>query len=337
MGLKNYIIASILLIILVFGFVHSLELGEYTFSMFDYSLTLSVALWVILPLALLAVVTYLHIIFYGLVKYFKLKALDSDIDSVFSLIEAKLLGKEQKSGFRTKRFKELSNVLNQLEFSTSKDIFSSSNEELNKVVNSIQNINSGKYVSEKIIKPQENSNLAKQNLLNKINEQVDFALDIVKKAENYDTNVVKSAFLKVLSEKSMTTIKKVYKNINFDKELACKLFEKDRENSEFGLENSEILDILKNIKFTKNDYVEMARNYRISLNPDKIIDLFEKLSNQNEEAMTAYLYVLSEFEMIDKLREVLINTNENEFISFKALVDLKDAGKHYNLENLSYK
>ena len=337
MGLKNYIIASILLIILVFGFTHSLEFGEYTFSMFDYSLTLPVAVWVVLPLALLSVVTYLHIIFYGLVKYFKLRALDSDMDTVFSLIESKLLEKEQKSNFRTKRFKELSNVLNQLDINASKEIFSSSNEELNKLVSSVQNINSGKYVSEKNIKTQENSNLAKQNLINKINEQVDFALDVVKKSENYDANIVKIAFLKVLSEKSMTTVKKVYKNINFDKELTCKLFEKDRENSEFGLENSEILEVLKNVKLTKNDYVEMAKNYKLSLNPDKIIDLFEKLSNQNEEATTAYLYILSEFEMIDKLREVLANTNENDYVAFKALVDLKDAGKHYNLENLSYK
>ena len=337
MGLKNYIIASILLIILVFGFVHSLELGEYTFSMFEYSLALPVAFWVILPVVLLALVTYLHIIFYGLAKYFRLKALDSDIDTTYSLIENKLLDKEQKSICKTKRFKELANVLNQLDIKVSKEIFSSSNEELNKIISSIQNINDGKYISEKSIKPQENSALAKQNLLNKINEQVDFALDIVKKAENYDQNIVKTAFLKVLSEKSMTTIKKVYKNINFDKEMACKLFEKDRENSEFGFENSEILDIVKNIKLTKNDYIEMAKNYKTSLNPDKIIDLFEQLSNQNEEATSAYLYILLEFEMLDKVREVLASTSDGDFIAFKALIDLKDAGKHYNLENLSYK
>jgi len=259
------------------------------------------------------------------------------MDALFSLIESKLLEKENKSNFRTKRFKELSNVLNQLEIKPSREIFSSSNEELNKIVSSIQSIKDGKYVSEKSIKIQENSTLGKQNLLNKINEQVDFALDVVKKSENYDFDTVKQAFLKVLSEKSMTTIKKVYKNVNFDKELVSKLFEKDRENSEFGFENSEIIDIVKNVKLTKDDYLEMAKNYKSTLNPDKIIDLFEKLSNQNEEATTAYLFVLSEFEMIDKLREVLANTNENEYVSFKALVDLKDCGKHYNLESLSYK
>lgn len=41
--------------------------------------------------------------------------------------------------------------------------------------------------------------------------------------------------------------------------------------------------------------------------------------------------------MIDKLREVLANTQENEFLPFKALLDLKDAGKKYNVETLSYK
>ena len=41
--------------------------------------------------------------------------------------------------------------------------------------------------------------------------------------------------------------------------------------------------------------------------------------------------------MIDKVREVLANTKESEYSPFKALLDLKEAGKHYNLEAISYK
>ena len=41
--------------------------------------------------------------------------------------------------------------------------------------------------------------------------------------------------------------------------------------------------------------------------------------------------------MIDKAREVLANTKDNEYSAFKALLDLKEAGKHYNLEAISYK
>ena len=40
---------------------------------------------------------------------------------------------------------------------------------------------------------------------------------------------------------------------------------------------------------------------------------------------------------IDKVREVLVNTKESEYSPFKALLDLKEAGKHYNLEAISYK
>jgi hypothetical protein len=41
--------------------------------------------------------------------------------------------------------------------------------------------------------------------------------------------------------------------------------------------------------------------------------------------------------MIDKVREVLANTKDSEYPSFKALLALKEAGKHYNLEAISYK
>lgn len=336
MGLKIYIVATIAFIIVLFGYVHSLELGEYSFSMFDNTLTYPVSLWVILPVIVLVLATYLHIIFYGLVKYIKQKLVDSDLETVFDLISSKVSGKENKTRFRTKKFKELSMVLSQLDIDAKSDVFTSTNEELNKVVSAVQNINAGKYVSEKIIKLDESSSIAKQNLINKINEQVDFSVEVLKKSDNYDYKIVKLSFLNVLKGKSMTTVKKLYKNIKLDKELAFKLFEKDVENSEFGFSNEEIIDIIKTLNFTKNDYLELSKIYKKTLTPDKLIFIFEKLSVDFEEATSAYLFILSEFEMIDKLREVLSNTQDNEYMAFKALLDLKDAGKHYTLEELVY-
>lgn len=246
MGLKSYIISTILLIIVLFGFVHSLELGEYTLSLFGFSETLPVSVWFVLPIIFLSLLTYIHIIFYGLINYFKLRLVDSDLDNMVELIKLKLLNKEHKIGFRTRKQKELANILTQLNLEVPKEIFSSTNEELNKTVAAIQNVNNGIYV-DKNLKVDEKSSLGKQNLINKINSQVDFAVDIVKKAEKYDSDIVKVAFLKSLSEKSMTTIKKIYKNVNLDKELTIKLLEKNIENSEFGFENNEILELVKNI------------------------------------------------------------------------------------------
>lgn len=49
----------------------------------------------------------------------------------------------------------------------------------------------------------------------------------------------------------MTTIKKIYKNINLNKELTIKLLEKNAQNSEFGLDIVEITELIKNKNFTK--------------------------------------------------------------------------------------
>ena len=74
MGLKKYVIFSIILIIVVFGYTYSLELGNYNITILNFSLELPVAAWVILPLALLSLVTYIHLLFYGLINYFKKRA-----------------------------------------------------------------------------------------------------------------------------------------------------------------------------------------------------------------------------------------------------------------------
>ncbi|AXK49369.1 hypothetical protein CRU87_05130 [Aliarcobacter trophiarum LMG 25534] len=336
MGLKSYIVSTILLTIILFGFVHSLELGDYTLSLFGFEETFSVSVWFILPVVFLTLLTYIHIMFYGVVNYFKFRLIDSDLDNMIDLIKAKLLNKEHKVAFRTKKQKELANILEQLNIDVKKESFSSSFEDLNKTVAAVQNVNNGLYV-EKNLKVDEKSLLGKQNLINKINSQVDFAVDIVKKAEKYDSDIVDIAFVKALEEKSMTTIKKIYKNINLNKELTIKLLEKNAQNSEFGLDIVEITELIKNKNFTKDDYLELAKTYKSSFNPDELIELFEKISNEYEEATPAYLYILVEFEMKDKIREYLSNTQDSDYSAFKALVDLRDAGKHYSLESLSYK
>ncbi|CAM3416291.1 MAG: hypothetical protein R2837_01335 [Aliarcobacter sp.] len=337
MGLKKYIAATIIFLVVVFGYTYSLELGSYEASLLGYSLSLPISVWIVFPAAVLVLVTYLHIVFYGLINYFKQRAVLKDHESMIEFVKAELLEKNNTVKFRTKEFKNLSSILNQFKISTKDERFTSSNEDLNKIVGNIQDINDGKFVNDKSFKVNETTKLANLNMLNKVNEQIDFAVDVLKKPENYSSNVVKQAFENVLREKSMTTVKKLYKNIKLDKEQAFKLFEKDASNNEFGFTPDEILQIVKSLDFTKDDYLVLAKNYEKILKPDQIIALFEKLSSEIDEATTAYLHVLCEYEMIEKVKEIVTLTPDNEFAAFKALLDLKDAGKHYNLEAISYK
>ena len=230
MGLKKYIIATLIFIIVVFGYVYSLELGDFEASLLGYSLSLPASVWIIFPVLVIVFVTYLHIIFYAVLNYFRQRAVTKDHESMIEFIKSGLLEKTNTVKFRTKEFKNLSSILAQFDITPKAERFTSSDEDLNKIVGNIQDVRDGKYVNEKSFKVNENSKLANLNLLNKVNEQIDFAVDVLKKPENYLQNIVRQAFVNVLNEKSMTTIKKVYKNI------------------ECGLDGSEIcsVEILKN-------------------------------------------------------------------------------------------
>ncbi len=335
MGLKKYIGFSLLLIIAVGLYVYSVEAGDYRVTFLDISLLLPIVVWVLAPLVVLFFFTVLHLLFYGSVNYCKNRAYLKDEDSIIETLKAVLLQKVDRKKLKTTGYKNLAGILNQFNIDVKDNTFTSTNEGLNEVVSQIKDIKSGKYVNEKALKLDSSSDLAKQNLINKMKEQPDFSLDILKKSPNYPNDVVVIAFNNVLESKTMTTIKKVYNNVKLDREMALKLFLKDIENTEFGLTKEEILKVTKSLNYTKEEYTSLARLYKEALTPDKLVELFETLSTENEEATEAYFYVLCEVEMIDQLRDLLSGYNEDEMLPFKAILDLKEAGKHYSLDDIS--
>lgn len=335
MGLKKYIGFSILLILAVGLYVYSIENGDYTISILDFSLLLPTVVWILAPLVVLFIFSVLHLMFYGTVNYCKNRGFLKDEETIVDTIKLILLQKENKNKFKTTGYKNLSKILNQLNIDTNENTFTSSNEELNQTVSYIKDIKAGKYVDEKKLKLDKNSALAKQNLINKIGEQPDYAVDILKKADQFDEEIVKVAFFNVLENKTMTTIKKVYTNVKLDREMAYKLFLKDIDNNEFGLSKDELIKITKSLNYSANEYLTLAKLYKAVLTPDKLLELFEAIFEQNEEATNAYFYVLCELEMIEKVRDLLSGYNDNELVAFRALLDLKEAGKHYSLDDLS--
>lgn len=245
MGLKKYIGFSLLLIIAVALYVYSVESGSYEITVLDYTMQLPTVLWIIIPVAALFFFTVLHLVFYGSLNFFKTRGFIKDEESIVETIKSLLLQKEDKRRFKTQGYKNLASILKQLDISVKEGTFTSSNEELNTIVASIKDIESGKHIADKSLKLNPDSALAKKNLINKINEQIDYAVDVLKKQDNFAEEVVKAAFYTVLENKSMTTVKKVYSNVKLTKDMALKLFLKDIDNSEFGLSKEEIQKITK--------------------------------------------------------------------------------------------
>lgn len=339
MGLKRYILGSLLLAIIVFGYTFSIEAGDYRVQILDFTLILPIALWVVLPMITLLVLTILHILFYGLKNYFAFNAIAKDSKALSTLINKRLLKQTSNVNFQNKDFKEVGSILNQLDLDVTNSNFSSPNKDITKSVEQRFNIKSGKYVSSKELKLEASNPLMVDNLKNKIDLDDSFALDVVKNPTKYDQEILKYAFFKVLDTKSITTIKKLIEELTLDKEMVEALLSKDSEQKpEFAMTNDIILKLINKVDFSNAELIELSKKYKKSMSPDQLIKLYEDLASEKEEYTTAYLYVLSEYEMIDKMRDILVNSGTDDYIPFKALVDLKDAGKlTYSLDTLSYK
>ena len=336
MGIKIYIGLSLLLIIVVGLYVVS-QVGfiDYELSVLEYSLTLPLFIWIILPLVILVLSTVLHLVFYGTKHYIKDSAFLKDEKSIIEALKVFLLQKDDVRRYKTKGYRNLADILNQFNIDVKDTIFTSSNKELNNIVANIKNIKAGKYINEKVITLGSNSSLSKINNINKLEKEIDFCMEILKNHKQYSNDIIKKAFLNVLEQKSMTTIKKFYSLINLDKEMALKLFEKNIKNKEFGLTNDEIYELIKKLNYTKEEYITLVKMYKNEMQPDALLEFCELISKDNELAMNSYLYILFDLEMMDKAREILSAYTKQDFVFFRALLDLKDAGKHYSLNDLN--
>ena len=77
--------------------------------------------WLILPISLLAVASILHILWYGIIDYFRKRAMSKDYENLIKMIRLDLLEKNEEFNFKTTEFKNLSSIISQLKIDT-KDI-----------------------------------------------------------------------------------------------------------------------------------------------------------------------------------------------------------------------
>lgn len=338
MGLKKYIFGSLILILAVTGYAFTLESGDYRVQILEYGIVLPVAVWVAIPVAILFLASLLHLIYYGMKNYLSFKAINKDSNSTVKFLQKKILNLSSDATFKNPQFKQLNEILSNLEIKAVKN-FNTDNKEFNKIVDNIVDINQGRYVSSKDLKLPNDNPLMIKNLINRVNSDDNFALEAVKKEKGYDRSVVVSAFNKILETKSMTTVKKNLDEIEFDKGMVISLFKKDSgQDAEFSLTNELISNLIFKVEMTNKDLIEVAKIYKKTMTPDQIISLFENLSTKKDEYTGAYLYVLCEYQVTDKIKDILANSSSEEFIPYKALMDLKEAGKHsYTIESISYK
>lgn len=328
MGIKRYIILTLVYLLAIGLYVYSFNGDTYTLEVYKFSLNLPIAIWIILPATLLFLASTFHMMYYSLKDFWKGRSLNKDFENFKIVLSEKVLGEDSPLKFKTEFFQFVGKSLKMLEYKEVSDI-NIENERIENMRQVYRDINDGKVLELKKYKLSSDNKLIEKNDFNKLAVDSKYATTILKNCKDENSELCQKAYFEFLKYASYDEIKKV--GFTPTKEMFRVLMERyldDEDKFDMPLESIE--ELLMQFKATREDYLELAYEIKIKLSPDALIELFEKLYNSPEHvaASDAYLYVLYELQMIDKIRDILENSDEDEYRKFKTLLFLRDHGKN---------
>jgi len=337
MRLGLYIIASIILMATVGVFVYMIEPGNYSYNELGFPLEFPIAVWVVVPMFVLMLASLLHMLFYGTKNFFKFKKWENDTNTLDDAIYWALLNEPKAHKFNLPQLKQTASLLSVSNITVSGSIDEAS-EKLQEALNTISSIKKGEYVdlkAKKLSKLLSSENpLVKQNILNRLESDEGFAEDVIQDTNSYDKSLFKVALRKYVATATFT---KAQKHVDvFDKESLIILLERVTLENDLGL-TKDILDkfiIALEPTLECGDYLMMSTIMMKQLSPDENLMVWKEYQYKYAKSEIAYLYLLFEYEMIDKAGEYLDEQGKDEFKRFRALYDLKKEHKKYKITDL---
>lgn len=337
MRLGLYIIASIILMVIVGVFVYMINPGNYSYNGLGFPLEFPIALWIVLPMFVLMLASLIHMIFYGTKNFFKFKKWEKDIETLDDAIYWSLIDEPQTHNFTLPQLKQTASLLSFSTIKVNAEVKEASTK-IKEALEIVSAINRGEYVDLKAKKLSRvlslENPLYKKNILNRLEEDKSFAEEILQNRLSYDETIFNIAINKFASN---TTFNQAQKYINiFDKKSLLILLERVTDEDDLGL-TKDILDkfiVELDSSLDCADYLKMSTLMMRHLSPIDNLSLWKEYQSKYSNAEIAYLYLLFEYEMIDKAGEYLREHGENDFKRFRALYDLKKEHKKYKITDL---
>ena len=337
MRLGLYFIAAIILMAIVGIFVYTINPDNYSINQFGFSYPIPIAVWVVLPMLVLMIASAVHMMFYGTKNFFKFKKWEKDTASLDDALYWSLLNEPKAHKFNLPILKQTASLLS-VSSVTVDGAVDDISDKLRGALTLVTEINRGEYVNLKANKldkvlSKENP-LVIKNLMNRLNKEETFAEEVLQSKEAYSDEIFNEA-LKNFSLK--TTFPKAKKYIKlYTKESFFILLKRVKKEDDLEL-TKDILDVFiveLESKLTCSDYLKIATLMMNELSPDENLKLWREYEKKYDDAQIAYLYLLFDYEMIEKAGEYLEEQDENEFLRFRALYDLKKEHKKYKITDL---
>ena len=337
MRLGLYIIASIVLMAIVGIFVYTINPGNYSIDEFGITVTIPVAVWVVLPMFMLMLASIVHMMFYGTKNFFKFKKWEKDTVSLDDALYWSLLHEPKAHKYNLPLLKQTASLLSVASVKVDGAVDDVS-DKLRGALSLVSEIDRGEYVDLKARKLSrvlsDDNPLVVKNLLNRLEKDESFAEEILIAKESYSSELFNLA-LKKFVEKS--TFSKAKKHIKvFDKDNLLLLLSRVTKENDLDLTKETLDEFIMELEPTLEcaDYLIMATTMMHHLSPDENLKLWRGYQKKFTKAQIAYLYLLFDYEMIDKAGDYLDEHDENDFKRFRALYDLKKEHKKYKITDL---
>ena len=333
MKLGLYAIASLILIALIGAFIYTLDLKNYHLDII--SLTLPVAVWVMMPLILLYMFTLAHFFYYGSKNYFQFKKWYKDTDTLEDALYRALVNEPKAKKYVINEMKSCAVLLSKASLTLSDNVEGLS-PKLGKVANVIRKINAGEYVDlkeEKLAKVFKVGNpILVQNRLNRLSSDEDFVESVLKSSSDYSVAVQKEA-LSIFSSKANFEQARKYSKL-FDIENLLVMINRITNEDNLGLNKDILSSFIDDLKLSCTDFIKIAEVTKKYLKPDENLAIFNSYQKKNEKAQNAYLYLLFEYELMDQVATFLEEHEEKDFVKFRAFYKLKESKCGYKLEDI---
>ncbi len=291
----------------------------------------------IVPMVILTIASLFHMMYYGTKNFFKFKKWEHDTENLNNALYWSILNEPKPHKYTIPKFKEIASILNVSTIKV-KGIAEGVSEKLQTLLNIISEIDKGECVDlkeKKLSKVLSKDNpILIRNQINCLIKDNDFIEEVLQSKEKYNSSVFEKA-LKLFSKRANFPKAKKYSGV-FNRESFMKLISRVTRDNDLGLDvetlDQFITDLHENLKCS--DFLLIANITKKQLSPNENLRLFQKYQDKYTKAETAYLYLLFDYEMIDKAGEYLDEHDIDEFIRFRALYDLKKTHTKYKITDL---
>jgi len=335
MKLGLYTFAALALIAIMGVVTYTINPNHYIIEMMGINFNFPIAVWVILPMILLFLFTVGHMLFYGVRNYFKLKKWQRDIDTLEDALYWSLVNEPKEQKYAMSEVGSSASLLGKASLSVSDNIEGLS-PRLSKVVNIIQKIKNGEYIDlkeEKMAKVFHAGNpILIQNRLNCLESDEKFVEGVMKANADYSEVVQKEA-LEIFARKANFEQARKYTKV-FDVKNFLVMLNRVNSEDNLGLNKEVLSSFIEDLKLSCGDFIKIAEVTKKYFKPDENLALFNGYQKDNDKAQNAYLYLLFEYELMDQVGSFLEEQEENEFVKFRALYQLKGETAKYKLEDI---